>query len=158
MPRSSSTVDRLFAPAIRLMASMRFSQKAMLIGASFTLTCGVLTALVLSSSLGELSKAKAARAATTGLRALNDAQIAMQEHRALRARALAKDATATPQALADAAAAPARIRVSRSEVARDSKARALGRMRLAIELVRAEQQPGAKVSKMAAAVRMRSQG
>ncbi|MBN8716280.1 MAG: CZB domain-containing protein [Xanthomonadales bacterium] len=105
MPRSSSTVDRLLAPAVRLMASLRFSQKAMLIGASFTLTCGVLTALVLSSSLGELSRAKAARAATTGLRALNDAQIAMQEHRALRARALAKDATATPQALADAAAA-----------------------------------------------------
>ena len=62
------------------------------------------------------------------------------------------------QALADQAAAPPRIRVSRSEVARDSKARALGRMRPAIELVRAEQQPGAKVSKMAAAVRMRSRG
>ncbi|WP_162797701.1 methyl-accepting chemotaxis protein [Thermomonas haemolytica] len=105
MPRSSSTVDRLLAPAVRLMASLRFSQKALLIGASFTLTCGVLTALVLSSSLGELSKAKAARATTAGLQTLNEAQIAMQDHRALRARALAKDATATPQALAEAAAA-----------------------------------------------------
>ncbi|MFN7184563.1 MAG: methyl-accepting chemotaxis protein, partial [Thermomonas haemolytica] len=105
MPRSSSTVDRLLAPAVRLMASLRFSQKALLIGASFTLTCGVLTALVLSSALSELSKAKAARAATAGLRALNDAQIAMQDHRALRARMLAKDTTATPQALAAAAAA-----------------------------------------------------
>ncbi|MFN3311090.1 MAG: HAMP domain-containing protein, partial [Thermomonas sp.] len=105
MPRSSSTVDRLLAPAIRLMASLRFSQKAMLIGASFTLTCGVLTALVLSSTLGELSQAKAARAATAGLNRLNEAQIAMQDHRALRARQLAKDASATPQAIAAAAAA-----------------------------------------------------
>ncbi|WP_240125322.1 methyl-accepting chemotaxis protein [Thermomonas alba] len=104
-PRRSSFIDRLLAPAIRLMASLRFSHKALLIGASFTLTCGVLTALVLSSTLGELSNAKAARAATAGLNRLNEAQIAMQDHRALRARQLAKDASATPQAIAAAAAA-----------------------------------------------------
>ncbi|MCL6620304.1 MAG: HAMP domain-containing protein, partial [Thermomonas hydrothermalis] len=104
MSRNQSLIDRLLAPAVRLMAGLTFARKAMLIGASFTLTCGVLTAVVLSSTLGELSRAKHARATTTGLHALNDAQAAMQEHRALRARVLAKDSSVSPQALSEAAA------------------------------------------------------
>ena len=105
MPSSTSFADRLFAPAIQLMAKFRFNQKAMLIGASFTLTCGVLAGLVLSRSMSELSDAKTARAATVGLQALHIAHGAMQEHRELRARKLAKDATVSDQAISDAAAA-----------------------------------------------------
>ena len=104
MQQSHSLADRLLAPAIRLMARLRFSQKAMLIGAAFTLTCGVLAGLVITRSLGEIADARNARAATVGLSMLQDAQMAMQDHRQLRARKLANDATATDQSIADAAA------------------------------------------------------
>lgn len=104
MPRSSSLADQVFAPAIRLMAKLRFTNKALLIGASFTLTCGVLAGLVLTRSMSELSDAKTARSATVGLDLLNDVQLAMQDHRQLLARKLAKDASASDQAIADAAA------------------------------------------------------
>ncbi len=104
MPQSLSLADRLLAPATNLMGRLRFNQKAMLIGAAFTLTCGVLAGLVITRSLGEISNARNARAATVGLDALHDAQLAMQDHRQLRARKLANDATATDQGIADAAA------------------------------------------------------
>ncbi|WP_275114550.1 methyl-accepting chemotaxis protein [Thermomonas paludicola] len=104
MHRSTSLADRLFAPAISLMGKLRFTQKALLIGASFTLTCGVLAGLVLATSLGEISDAKHARAATIGLDTLHDVELAMQDHRQLRTRKLAKDATANEQAIAEASA------------------------------------------------------
>ena len=104
MPQSLSLADRLLAPASNLMGRLRFSQKAMLIGAAFTLTCGVLAGLVITRSLGEIADARNARAATVGLSMLQDAQMAMQDHRQLRARKLANDATATDQSIADAAA------------------------------------------------------
>ena len=104
MPQSLSLADRLLAPASNLMGRLRFSQKAMLIGAAFTLTCGVLAGLVVTRSLGEISDARTARAATVGLEILHDAQLAMQDHRQLRARKLANDTTATDEGLAEAAA------------------------------------------------------
>ena len=104
MPQSLSLADRLLAPATNLMGRLRFNQKAMLIGAAFTLTCGVLAGLVVTRSLGEISEARTARSATVGLDALHDAQLAMQDHRQLRARKLANDTTATDQGIADAAA------------------------------------------------------
>ncbi|WP_246455111.1 methyl-accepting chemotaxis protein [Thermomonas brevis] len=104
MQQSHSLADRLLAPATRLMARLRFNQKALLIGAAFTLTCGVLAALVVTRSLGEISDARTARSATVGLDALHDTQLAMQDHRQLRARQLAKDTTASEQDLAAAAA------------------------------------------------------
>ena len=58
MQPSHSLADRLLAPAIRLMARLRFNQKAMLIGAAFTLTCAVLAGLVVSRSLGEIADAQ----------------------------------------------------------------------------------------------------
>ena len=104
MQQRHSFADRLLAPATRLMARLRFNQKALLIGAAFTLTCAVLAGLVVTRSLGEISDVRQAREATIGINALHDAQIGMQEHRQLRARQLAKDTTATAQAVADAAA------------------------------------------------------
>src|SRR5690606_17909296 len=100
-----SLADRLLAPATRLMAKLRFNQKALLIGAAFTLTCGVLATLVVTRSLAEISDARTARSATIGLSALYDAQLGMQDHRQLRARQLASDTTASDQAVKDAAAA-----------------------------------------------------
>jgi methyl-accepting chemotaxis protein len=104
MPQSLSLADRLLAPATNLMGRLRFSQKAILIGAAFTLTCGVLAGLVVTRSLGEISDAQTARAATVGLEILHDAQLAMQDHRQLRARKLANDTTAADQGIAEAAA------------------------------------------------------
>ena len=104
MQPSHSLADRLLAPAIRLMARLRFNQKAMLIGAVFSLTCGVLAAIQVSSAFGELAAVRNARAAAVGINALNDAQIAMQFHRQLRVRQLAKDPTVSEGAIADAAA------------------------------------------------------
>ncbi|WP_171033493.1 methyl-accepting chemotaxis protein [Thermomonas fusca] len=104
MPQSLSLADRLLAPATNLMGRLRFNQKAMLIGAAFTLTCGVLAGLVVTRSLGEISDARTARSATVGLDMLHDAQLAMQDHRQLRARKLANDPTATDQGITDAAA------------------------------------------------------
>ncbi|WP_223809488.1 methyl-accepting chemotaxis protein [Thermomonas sp. XSG] len=86
------------------MGRLRFSQKAILIGAAFTLTCGVLAGLVVTRSLGEISDARTARSATVGLDILHDAQLAMQDHRQLRARKLANDTTVTDQGITDAAA------------------------------------------------------
>ena len=103
MQPSHSLADRLLAPATRLMGRLRFSQKAMLIGAAFTLTCAVLAGMVVTRSLGEISDARHAREATVGIGALDDAQVAMQQHRQLRARQLAKDTTATEAEVADAA-------------------------------------------------------
>ena len=105
MQHSFSLADRLLAPATRLMAKLRFNQKALLIGAAFTLTCGVLATLVVTRSLAEISDARTARSATIGLGALYDAQLGMQDHRQLRARQLASDTTASDQAVKDAAAA-----------------------------------------------------
>ena len=104
MPQSLSLADRLLAPATNLMGRLRFNQKAMLIGAAFTLTCGVLAGLVVTRSLGEITDARTARSATVGLDILHDAQLAMQDHRQLRARKLANDTTATDQGIAEAAA------------------------------------------------------
>jgi hypothetical protein len=104
MPQSLSFADRLLAPATSLMGRLRFNQKALLIGAAFTLTCGVLAGLVVVRSLGEISDARQAREATVGLDILHDAQLGMQDHRQLRARQLAKDATAGEDGIAEAVA------------------------------------------------------
>ena len=104
MPQSLSFADRLLAPATRLMGRLRFNQKALLIGATFTLTCGVLAGLVVTRSMGEIADARHAREATVGLDILHDAQLGMQDHRQLRARQLAKDATVGEDGIADAVA------------------------------------------------------
>jgi len=89
--RSSSLLDRALMPATRLMARLSFGRKALVIGASFMLTCGVLAGVLLTRSLDEIGEVKTERTATVGLARLHDAMLGMQTHRQLLAREAAKD-------------------------------------------------------------------
>ncbi|HEY4582176.1 MAG TPA: methyl-accepting chemotaxis protein [Lysobacter sp.] len=80
---TSSLADRILAPATRLMSRLRFTQKAMLIGAAFTLTCAVLGTLVVRNTQAQISDAKLASSTSMELRVLNDAMFAQQRHRDL---------------------------------------------------------------------------
>lgn len=91
---NSSLLDRLLAPATRLMARLRFTQKAVVIGASFVLTCAVLSGVIGSSTRTELAAARHAASAEAPIAALNQAMLAMQLHRGLTTRAHYKDAPA----------------------------------------------------------------
>ncbi|HVI58844.1 MAG TPA: methyl-accepting chemotaxis protein [Luteimonas sp.] len=99
---SLSLLDRALLPAMRLMARLSFGRKALVIGAAFMLTCGVLAGVVLTRSMGQIDDATTAREATAGLAHLHEAMLAMQSHRQLVARAAAKDAVPV-DALAKAA-------------------------------------------------------
>ncbi len=100
---SSSLLDRTLMPATRLMARLSFGRKALVIGASFMLTCGVLAGVLLTRSMNEIAKVQTEQSATAGLAHLHGAMLAMQAHRQLVARAAAKD-TVPDAALATAAA------------------------------------------------------
>jgi len=89
-----SLLDRLLAPSTALMARLRFGQKALLIGASFTLTCAVLTAVVVVRGNAEVAAAQLQRSATGGLGHLHHAMLDMQMHEQLVVRAAAKDKVA----------------------------------------------------------------
>ena len=107
-PAASRPIDRLLTPAARLMARLSFGRKALVIGASFMLTCGVLAGVLWTRTLDEIGDAKTAQSATQGLSHLHDAMLAMQAHRQLVARAAAKDplpAGAQPDAARQVAAA-----------------------------------------------------
>ena len=80
---TSSIADRILAPATRLMSRLRFTQKAMLIGGAFALTCAVLGTLVVRNTQQQISDAKLAGSTSVELRTLNDAMFAMQAHRDL---------------------------------------------------------------------------
>ncbi|GAB3313039.1 methyl-accepting chemotaxis protein [Luteimonas notoginsengisoli] len=88
----TSLLDRLLMPAMRLMSRLSFGRKALVIGAAFMVTCGVLAGVLLVRSMNEIDDAKTTRAATAGLAHLHDAMLAMQTHRQLAARVAAKDA------------------------------------------------------------------
>ena len=88
---SSPLFDRLLAPATGLMARLRFGQKAMVIGASFMLTCAILAGIIVVGSNAELDAAQRQAAATSGLVQLHRAMLAMQEHSQLVVRSAAKD-------------------------------------------------------------------
>ncbi|MGY4516959.1 methyl-accepting chemotaxis protein [Lysobacter sp. HA18] len=98
---SSSFADRALAPSTRLMSKLRFTQKAVVIGASFVLTCAVLTGFIAKSAYSEMSAAKLAASASAPIHSLDDAMVAMQLHRALSMRALYKQPVST-EALASA--------------------------------------------------------
>mgnify|MGYP003579776923 CR=1 FL=1 len=55
--RNYSLLDRFLAPATRLMEQLRFNQKAMVIGAAFMLTCGVLAGILVVRSNAEIDAA-----------------------------------------------------------------------------------------------------
>jgi methyl-accepting chemotaxis protein len=88
---TSSLLDRLLAPSIALMARLRFGQKALLIGACFTLTCAVLTGMVVLRANDEIAAARLQFSATGGLAHLHQALLAMEEHEQLVVRRAAKD-------------------------------------------------------------------
>jgi methyl-accepting chemotaxis protein len=93
MQRSASPLlDRLLAPSTRLMARLRFGHKAMVIGASFILTCTVLAGIIEVRANAELHDARMQRAGITGLAHLQQAMLAMQHHSQLVVRQSAKDA------------------------------------------------------------------
>ena len=89
---SSSLLDRVLMPATRLMARLSFGRKALVIGASFMLTCGVLAGVLLTRSINEIAEVRTEQSATAGLAHLHEAMLAMQAYRQLVARAAAEDA------------------------------------------------------------------
>jgi len=90
--RHDALLDRLLAPASGLMARLRFGQKAMVIGASFVVTCAVLGGIVVSRANAELRAAHLQASATTGLMHLHRVMLAMQDHNQWVVRRAAKDA------------------------------------------------------------------
>ncbi|MFD0738957.1 methyl-accepting chemotaxis protein [Lysobacter koreensis] len=98
-----SLIDRLLLPATVLMSRLRFGHKALLIGASFMLTCGVISGVLLTRSLDEIGEVELARSSTTGLGHLHGTMLAMQSHRQLVARVAAKDRVAEDTLAAAAA-------------------------------------------------------
>ena len=97
MPQSLSFADRLLAPATSLKGRLRFSQKALLIGAAFTLTSGVLAGPVVIRSLGEISDARQAREAAIGLGILHEAQQGVQRRSVHRVGSVGRGAWPGPE-------------------------------------------------------------
>ena len=83
--QSVTLMDRFLAPATRLMSQLRFNQKAVVIGAAFMLTCGVLAGILVVRSNAEVTAATQQRDAVTGLGHL---------HRAMRIRVRGQNARA----------------------------------------------------------------
>jgi methyl-accepting chemotaxis protein len=73
------------------MGRLRFGQKAMLIAASFVLTCAVLAGILVVRANADIDAARKQRDAVGGLVHLHRATLAMQEHGELAARKAAKD-------------------------------------------------------------------
>ena len=101
-PLPSNLLDRALAPSTRLMARLRFGQKAMVIGAAFALTCAVLAGIVLVRANEEIGQAQMQLTANDGIAHLHDAMLAMQAHRQMVTRLAAKDGVA-PAEMATAA-------------------------------------------------------
>ena len=92
---NSPLVDRLLAPSTRLMARFRFGQKAMVIGASFIVTCAVLAGFVIKGIHDDISSAELAQSAMHPADKLFDGMIGMQQHRDTVLRESFKVAAAT---------------------------------------------------------------
>ncbi len=100
---SSPLLDRFLAPATQLMSQLRFNQKAMVIGAAFMLTCGVLAGIILVRSNDEIAAARQQQSAVAGLGHLHRAMMGIQQHEQLVVRKFAKDEVSA-QALAESVA------------------------------------------------------
>ncbi|HVI26073.1 MAG TPA: methyl-accepting chemotaxis protein [Xanthomonadaceae bacterium] len=108
MLRSASPLfDRLLAPSTRLMARLRFSHKAMVIGAAFLVSCAVLAGIIEVRASAELADARLQRTGITGLAQLQQTMLAMQRHSQLVVRRAAKEEVA-----------PAAIQAAGAEVAK----------------------------------------
>jgi methyl-accepting chemotaxis protein len=80
---SSPLLDRLLAPSTRLMARLRFGQKAMVIGAAFVVTCAILAGILFVKIRGDLHQTEQALSAVGPADALYDGMFGMQQHREL---------------------------------------------------------------------------
>jgi methyl-accepting chemotaxis protein len=78
---SSALLDRLMTPAMRLMSRLTFLNKAMVIGASFGLTCAVLAGVIATGTLRDISDAKLQSSAGVPIAAMHEAMFAIQQHR-----------------------------------------------------------------------------
>ena len=87
----SSLLDRAMAPATRLMARLRFSQKALVIGGVFMLTCGLLAGILMTRAIADINAARQQQAAVEGLSRLHQSMLAMQQYRQLVTRRDAND-------------------------------------------------------------------
>src|SRR3546814_16250578 len=67
----STLLDSSLAPATRLMARLRFSQKALVIGAVFMMTCGVMTGLLMTRTTAANNAATHQHDAVEGLLSLH---------------------------------------------------------------------------------------
>ncbi|SKA22116.1 methyl-accepting chemotaxis protein [Novilysobacter spongiicola] len=86
-----SLFDRMMAPATALMARLRFQQKALVIGATFMLTCGILAGILVVRSNAEINAVRQQQAAAEGLGHLQRSMLAMQAHRQIAVRAAANE-------------------------------------------------------------------
>ena len=100
---SLSFSDRMLAPAIRLMASLRFGHKALVIGAAFMVTCGVLAGILMVRSNSEIQAVERQRSAVQGLSHLQQSMLAMQAHRQKQVRVSAGNEAAAAEMATDAA-------------------------------------------------------
>src|SRR6478672_1373878 len=80
---SSPLLDRLLAPSTRLMARLRFGQKAMVIGAAFVVTCAILAGILFVKIRADLHETEQAMSAISPADALYDGMSGMQQHREL---------------------------------------------------------------------------
>ncbi|WP_246022945.1 methyl-accepting chemotaxis protein [Cognatilysobacter terrigena] len=87
---NSSFADRALAPATRLMSKLRFTQKAVVIGATFVLTCAVLTGFIAKSAYDDMSAAKLAASASQPIHSMDKAMIAIQNRRGVAMRQIYK--------------------------------------------------------------------
>lgn len=83
-------LDRALRPATQLMARLRFGQKALVIGAAFMLTCGLLAGILVVRSSIEIKAVEQQRTAVEGLSHLQRSMLAMQSHRQMVTRISAK--------------------------------------------------------------------
>ncbi|MGY0799340.1 methyl-accepting chemotaxis protein [Lysobacter sp. A286] len=85
-----SLLDRALAPAMQLMARLRFGHKALVIGAAFMLTCGLLAGILVVRTNADIKAVKQQRTAVEGLSHLQSSMLAMQSHRQMSTRVSAK--------------------------------------------------------------------
>ena len=86
-----SLLDQALAPATRLMARLRFGQKAMVIGAAFTVTCVVLGGMVIVNAATQLSDARLQRETVAPIARLHRSMQSMHLFRQLTVRKGAGD-------------------------------------------------------------------
>ncbi len=87
-----SVLDRALAPATKLMSRLRFGHKALVIGAAFMLTCGILAGILVMRTNADINAVRQQQTAVVGLQHLQRSMLAMQSHRQMQTRVAAKEA------------------------------------------------------------------